>query len=74
MDKGLLSNYSSETDSMCKHWPVAEFSLPACQNIYGKQDDIRFNHSNCHFEMPRWKVLQENEALLLLLLLFLTNV
>lgn len=57
VDKGLVSNYSSETDSVHKHWPVVEFSLPACQNIYGKQDDNRFKHLNCHFETSRWKVL-----------------
>lgn len=57
VDKGLVSNYSPETGSVCKHWPVDEFSLPTYQNICGKQDDNRFNHFNCHFEILRWKVL-----------------
>lgn len=57
VDKGLVSNYSPETGSVYKHWPVVEFSLPAYQNIYGKQDDNRLNHFNCHFEIFREKVL-----------------
>lgn len=36
-EKGLASNYSPETDSVCKHGPVVQFCLPASQNTYGNK-------------------------------------